>query len=220
MLSQKNNTNSPTTPNEKTTPSPLTMADNLDTLTNLFDSFTENLSRPKDPQPKVPSSLSQIKDEPVSPHKIIVGTMDSTQVDHGIESMIDETNVDEHGRMKNTPLSYDAKKNEFKLFCDTVYGGTKIEKRYTIDHDKVKQFMIYVAFREQKTRGRKKKGSKRINFDVSEWTRITNLFIEKSQNSESSLMENLEPKNGVGWNVLNSTKGVVRSQVSRKKAPF
>ena len=186
------------------------MADNLDTLTNLFDSFTENLSRRKDPQQKVPPSTSQIKDEPVSPHKTIVGTMDSTQVDHGIESMIDETNVDEHGRMKNTPLSYDAKKNEFKLFCDTVYGGTKIEKRYTIDHNKEKQFMIYVAFREQKTRGRKKKGSKRINFDVSEWTRITNLFIEKSQNSESSLMENLEPKNGVGWNVLNSTKAALQ----------
>ena len=113
------------------------MTDNLDTLTNLFDSFTENLSHHKDHKQNDRSSLSKNKDDPspaavVSTHKTIVGTMDRIQVDHGIESMIDETNEDEHGRMKNTPLSYPAKKNEFKLFCDTVYGGTKIEKRYTI----------------------------------------------------------------------------------------
>ena len=55
--------------------------------------------------------------------------MDNTQVDHGIETMIEDTNLDEYGRMKNTPLSYEAKKNEFRLFCDTMYPGQKVEKR-------------------------------------------------------------------------------------------
>ena len=36
----------------------------------------------------------------VSPPLHIVRTMDNMQVDHGIETMIEETNLDEHGRMK------------------------------------------------------------------------------------------------------------------------
>ena len=66
--------------------------------------------------------------------------------------------------------------------------------------------MLYVAFREQKKRGRRKKGKDLVIFDLTEWTRITTLFVEKSQNVvKSSLMEKLEATNGVGWNVVNST---------------
>ena len=80
------------------------------------------------------------------------------QVDHGIETMIEETNLDEHGRMKSTPLSYKANKNESRLFCDTIYPGQKVEKRYTVNQDKVKVFMTYVAFRERRREGGARKG--------------------------------------------------------------
>ena len=51
-----------------------------------------------------------------------------------------------------------------------------------INPDKVKQFMLYVAFREQKKRGRRKTGEDAVIFDLVEWTRITTLFVENSQN--------------------------------------
>ena len=58
-----------------------------------------------------------------------IQAMDNTQVDHRIESMVidEETNLDEHGRMKNTPSKsyYEAKKDKFQLFCNTVYCGMK-----------------------------------------------------------------------------------------------
>ena len=90
--------------------------------------------------------------------------MDNMQVDHGIESMIEETNVDKHGRTKNTPLSYQAKQKEFETFCDIVYARTKMEKRYTINPDKVNQSVLYIAFREQKKRERRKKGKDLVIF--------------------------------------------------------
>ena len=96
--------------------------------------------------------------------------------------MIDETNVDEHGRTKNIPPSYQAKQKEFITFCDIVYAGTKMEKQYTINPDKVKQFVLHIAFREQKKRGRRKKGKDLVIFDLAEWNRITTLFVENSQN--------------------------------------
>ena len=93
--------------------------------------------------------------------------MDNMQVNHGIESMMDETtNVDEHGKTKNTPLPYEAKQKEFEICCDIVYARTKMEKRYTINPDKLKQFMLYVAFREQKKRGMRKKGKDVVIFDL------------------------------------------------------
>ena len=72
-----------------------------------------------------------------------------------------------------------------------------MEKRYTINPDKVKQFMLYAAFREQKKRGRQKKGKDLVIFDLAEWTRIATLFVENYQGVvKSLLMEKLEPKTG------------------------
>ena len=72
-----------------------------------------------------------------------------------------------------------------------------MEKRYTINPNKVKQFMLYVAFREQKKRGRRKKGKDVIIFDLAESTRITTLLVENSQNAvKSLLMGKLEPEMG------------------------
>ena len=55
---------------------------------------------------------------------LTIQTMDNMKVNYGIESMIDETNLDKkHGRMKNTPKSYEAaKKDKFQVFCNTIYS--------------------------------------------------------------------------------------------------
>ena len=101
-------------------------------------------------------------------------------------------------------------KNSLK-HCDIVYAGTKMEKRYMINPNKLKQFMLYVAFRQQKKRRRRKKGKDIVIFDLAEWNRITTLFVENSQNAvKNLLMKKLVPKTGVDWNVLNYTKAALR----------
>ena len=48
--------------------------------------------------------------------------------------MIDKSNVDDHiRRAKNASISYKAKKKESEIFCDIVYGRTKMEKRCKIN---------------------------------------------------------------------------------------
>ena len=104
---------------------------NLETLDYLFNHLPSAEEPSLCPGRNPPSPPQQKDDSPaagVSPPLHIVRTMDNMQVDHGIETMIEETNLDEHGRMKNMPLSYEAKKNEFRLFCDTMYPGQKVEK--------------------------------------------------------------------------------------------
>ena len=70
--------------------------------------------------------------------------------------------------------------------------------------------MNYIAFREQKKRGRRPQGTS-LTFDVDQWTLIIDLFALHAQNKlECPLMEALEPKNGVGWTTLNSTKAALK----------
>ena len=74
----------------------------------------------------------------------------------------------------------------------------------------MKAFIAYVSFREQKKRGRRPQGTS-LTFDVDQWTQIIDLFGLHAQNKlECPLMEALEPKNGVGWTTLNSTKAALR----------
>ena len=47
----------------------------------------------------------------------------------GRECVDRETNVDEHGRRKNTPLAYDPKLKEFKEYCDVFHAGRPQETR-------------------------------------------------------------------------------------------
>ena len=107
------------------------MNNHLETLNGLFNSFTEVLlcqQQQKDhfvpPQPIYDSSPATALMPPLN----LVRTMNNTQVDHGIESTIDKTNVDKDGRTKNTPLSYKAKQKEFEAFCDVVYARKKWKK--------------------------------------------------------------------------------------------
>ena len=80
----------------------------LDTLVDLFDSFTENLPR-RQQQENDPAPAQAEWENDSSPSAAMVfghaaiQTMDNTQVNHGIESMINKTTLDKHGRMKNTP---------------------------------------------------------------------------------------------------------------------
>ena len=191
----------------------------LDQLIGLFESANNGKEKivSDGMREKDPSSSPQPKDGTASLSSVapfargITETMDSSQVDHGIFSMIEETNRDEHGRMKNTPLSYEAKKLEFRLYCDAKYGGLPLERRYTVTGEKVKEFMFYVAFREQKKKGRKPKGSARVSFDLNQYERISTMVKWHLQDSKSrSLMEELEPKNGVAFSVINSTKAALR----------
>jgi len=191
----------------------------LDQLIGLFESAKNGKEKivSDGMREKDPSSSPQPKDDttfllPVAPFsRRSTETMDSNQVDHGKFSMIEETNRDEHGRMKNTPLSYEAKKYEFRLYCDAKYGGLPLERRYTVTGEKVKEFIFYVAFREQKKKGRKPKGSAPVSFDLNQYERISTMVKSHLQDSKSrSLMEELEPKNGVAFSVINSTKAALR----------
>ena len=58
--------------------------------------------------------------------------------------------------------------------------------------------MIYVAFRGQKKRGKRKKGKDVVIFDLAEWTRITSLVVENSQRSENVADGEIRAKKGVG----------------------
>ena len=50
--------------------------------------------------------------------------MDSIQVDHAIESMIDETNIDEHGQNeKQSSLSWSEEKRVQAILWHTVYDA-------------------------------------------------------------------------------------------------
>ena len=107
------------------------MSNHLETLNDPFNSFSKELLCQQ--QQRDPLSLPQPKDDtsPVtvlSPPLNLVRTIDNMQVDHGIESMIDETNVDKLGRTKTTPLLYQVKQKEFEAFRDIVDAGTKIKK--------------------------------------------------------------------------------------------
>ena len=109
--------------------------------------------------------------------------------------MIDETNVDEHGRTKNTPLLYKSNQTEFETFCDIVYARAKMENNTQSIH--VEAIHVLRSFREQKTRRKRKKEKYVVIFDLVECTRITTLFVKNSQNVvKSSMMDTLEQKTG------------------------
>ena len=137
----------------------------LDQLIGLFESANNGKEKivSDGMREKDPSSSPQPKDgtaslSPVAPFaRGITETMDSSQVYHGIFSMIEETNRDEHGQMKNTPLSYEAKKLEFRLYCDAKYGGLPLERRYTVTGEKVKEFMFTLLLGNK----RRKEGSQK-----------------------------------------------------------
>ena len=48
--------------------------------------------------------------------------------------------------------------------------------------------MRYRAVREQKKRGRKKKGKAVVTSDLAEWTRIATVFVKNFQNVLKSLL--------------------------------
>ena len=64
-------------------------------------------------------------------------------------------NLREHSKGKdhNTKKSYEPKRAEFLEFCDKVPSN----QRQQVCPDKAISYMMYVAFREQKKRGKKKR---------------------------------------------------------------
>ena len=125
------------------------------------------------------------------------------ELSKGIECILEETTYDEHGRKKNTPLAYESKLAEYDQYCDIVYRCQRPNERYTIQQYKVFKYMLYVAFREQKKKG---KGSK-PGFVLSEYNRIMR-GLKNGLNSKTVSL--IEPKNGIGYNVMNTTKAALR----------
>jgi len=161
--------------------------------------------------------------------------MDNTQIDIGIDSMRAVTNVDKHGMTKNTPKAYEAKQKEFILFCDTCYPTESAATRHTLDPNKALRFIIYAAFREQKTRGPKRKRKdavdvlspveelpvvkeRNVTFDREQYNRIIDCFVMNAEGTlDSKFTDALEPENGVGFNVLNSTKAALKQMWRRQR---
>ena len=155
-------------------------------------------SAPKRSIPSTPSLLGK--------RKPVLVSLSHGQIRRGVQVFLAEADLDDQGRVSNTSKAYDAKINEFREYCDSDFGTYPPETRYTIDQERVMNFMTYAAFREKKTR------SKKQMFNRSEWSRIQSLFQESSGagGMTKELFEALEPTEGVGWNVMNTTKSALR----------
>lgn len=85
-------------------------------------------------------------------------------------------NLREHSKGKdhNTKKSYEPKRAEFLEFCDKVYGFQPSDQKQQVCPDKAIRYMMYVAFREQKKRGKKRDSSdnSKDKFIMSEYERI------------------------------------------------
>jgi hypothetical protein len=146
-----------------------------------------------------------------------IETLHRGDIRNGLDKLLKETDIDEYGKKKNTALAYDPKVREFNEFCDKVFGGEELYKRYIVDDRSVQAFFLYVGFREQKARGRVKKG-KPVNlkskFDVDEWNRIASTFRLTSTGQidvDKTIASLIQPKKGVGYATMVTTKAAIKN---------
>jgi hypothetical protein len=119
-------------------------------------------------------------------------------------------NLREHSKGKdhNTKKSYEPKRAEFLEFCDKVYGFQPSDQKQQVCPEKTIRYMMYVAFREQKKRGKKRDSSNnsKDKFIMSEYVRI---FSKVAALSSPDAYPEIEPKNGIGYNVMLSSKAAI-----------
>ena len=146
--------------------------------------------------------------------KLQIETISQVQMRRGAQVFLAEADMDDQGRVGNTQKAYDPKVQEFREFCDSLYGAHPAETRYTVDQERVLSFMIYVAFREQKTRGKKK--TKGLFSMTSQWNRICCQLKESGGGMSTEVFKKLEPDNGVGYAVVNTTKSALKTYWSQQ----
>ena len=92
-----------------------------------------------------------------------------------IRNLVKETKKDDDNQ---TEKAYNPKIAEFKEYCDFQYGGIEKENgRYKVNSVKAHSFIYYHAFREQKKRGKKRKGDILL-FNTEEYVNINNAAMK------------------------------------------
>ena len=71
--------------------------------------------------------------------------------------VVQRTNAE--NRRSNTKAAYDPKVEEYYQFCNHFAHHIPLAMRYTVTHEKLYAFLVYQAFREQRTRGGGKRRS-------------------------------------------------------------
>ena len=167
--------------------------------------------RQQEPPPqKEQQGLQQSED-------LAVQTLNEAELSQGLVSFELENSFTVHGKKKNTPLAYEPKVKEFKDFCDAVFPGVDYQERHILKQYNVRAFMTYQAFREQKKKGKSKKGENNKphgSFHKDEWNRIA-IGVKTGVNNEN--VKKVEPTNGVGWNVMNTTKASLKREWRRQR---
>ena len=217
---------------------PAQCPDNVGDLLKLIMSPSK-LSSPKTPSSRGSSYNKTPGLSPMSPSSPSRGTslltryapeqrvqINLLELSNGLGILQAENNLDEEGRTKNTPLAYSPKIIEFRQYCDALYSTHPMETRYTVDQARVHSFMTYVAFREQKKKGRKKDGKegkrKRDDnnyqlFDACEADRINKILKEANSVLSPNIREKLEPKNGVGFDTMNTTRSALKKYWQKQR---
>ena len=144
-------------------------------------------------------------------------------IPHGVDKFMKEIDFNKHGKKKNTSLVYGPKIVEFKQYCNKVFGGRDVSTQYVVDQINVYRFFLYVAFREQKKRGRRKWGEvKEPTFDVDKWNCIAitmkrpttgelqSLQLATTGELHRTFYALLEPEKGVGFSTIATTKAAIK----------
>ena len=124
--------------------------------------------------------------------------------------VVQRTNAE--NRRSNTKAAYDPKVEEYYQFCNHFAHHIPLAMRYTVTHEKLYAFLVYQAFREQRTRGGGKRRSDGTRppaqFDPLEYEQIFSTYCAIDLTKEDVRIP--DPENPVAYDCLNTYKSVVR----------
>ena len=98
-------------------------------------------------------TVSSTAASPSPSQRLRVSGVPHAQLVQGLHNFCEHSKGKDH----NTKKSYEPKRAEFLEFCDKVYGYLPSDQKQQVCPDKAISYMMYVAFREQKKRGKKKR---------------------------------------------------------------
>lgn len=117
---------------------------------------------------------------------------------------------------RNTSKAYNLKEKEFRQFCDTQINKPP-RTRYTVTPDKAQKFIFYQSFREKKKRDRKKANEDDSDFDLNEYWRLIQSFKTDKNGKLIMDLNNIEPKDGVGFSVICTHQAVLIRLLGKQK---
>ena len=101
--------------------------------------------------------------------------------------------MDENGKKKSKAKCYDPKVAEFQAYCDTFFAMLPPDRIYQVTKTKVEAYLTYCFYREQKQKGRWKKGTNPISIDWTKANAVLKMYQGGASNHRTNDLFLLKP---------------------------